>query len=89
MNEIGEVELDLFLELTVLTSLNLRRNHLRQLPASVGVLRSLVTLNLGNNRLLTIPSSLGLCKQLRVLMAENNRLEALPPGIARRLGTNN
>ena len=80
MNEIAEIDLDVFLHLVALTAVNLRQNCLRQLPSSIGVLKNLVTLNVGCNRLSYLPSSVGLCKQLHVLVADNNRMEALPPG---------
>jgi hypothetical protein len=80
MNDLAEVEPEVFMRMPSLTSLNLRQNALRHLPSTLGALKSLVSLNVGCNRLSYLPSSLGYCKQLRVLMADNNRMEAVPRG---------
>jgi Leucine-rich repeat (LRR) protein len=80
MNDLAEVDSEVFIRMPSLTSLNLRQNALRHLPTTIGALKSLVSLNVGCNRLSYLPSSLGFCRQLRVLMADNNRMEAVPGG---------
>ncbi len=57
---------DVCQRLPSLTSLNIRQNQLRQLPATLGMLRSLTSLNVGGNRLSYLPSAISSCRALKV-----------------------
>src|SRR5687768_12589311 len=70
--------LSLICRLTGLRRLNLRRNHLGQLPESFEQLQSLEHLNLGSNHLGQIPAQLRRLTRLKYLHLGNNNLSSVP-----------
>jgi Leucine-rich repeat (LRR) protein len=64
--------------LVSLTDLDLSKNRLRELPASVGALQNLRRLNLSENILEQLPRTFGECASLEDLDLSNNKLSDLP-----------
>lgn len=68
-------------QLPALTTLLVNTNSIKELPESVGTLRSLVRLNARFNMLRTLPASIGGLAQLVSLDVSNNCLADLPGAI--------
>jgi Leucine-rich repeat (LRR) protein len=63
------------------TSLNLRRKNLRELPESIGFLTNLKDLDLPENEFTKLPDSIGLLLKLQHLNLRSNTLTSLPESI--------
>jgi len=64
--------------LQFLEVLDLKKNLLREVPASIASIPSLSSLDLSGNQLVTLPAELGQCRSLRTLNVSDNDLHALP-----------
>ena len=73
INDVSGIE-----NLRGLTRLNLLRNDLTHLPASIGILTNLTRLDLANNQLTQLPDEFGQLSKLRHLNLEANELCELP-----------
>ena len=73
IQEINEIN-----TLVKLTQLNLLRNRLRRLPASIGELKYLVKLDLANNFLTSLPTEISDLRRLKHFNLECNELSSLP-----------
>jgi hypothetical protein len=63
--------------------LKLAKNSLRELPYSIGKLRSLADLDVSHNALTSLPPTIGSLKKLTRLNASHNELPSLPSTIIR------
>jgi hypothetical protein len=70
-------------ELTKLTGLNLRGNHLSKLPPEFGKLKSLRYLNLANNIIYELPVEIENLTQMITLQLDHNQLSKLPAEIGK------
>jgi Leucine-rich repeat (LRR) protein/Ca2+-binding EF-hand superfamily protein len=70
----GEID-----SLGALEILRLNNNDIRELPDSMGGLRSLKRLDLSQNRLEALPAAMGNCTALEMLNASGNKIGLLPP----------
>lgn len=61
---------------TILNSLNLKSNRLRNLPESIGSLSSLEYLNLRNNMISVLPESISFLSSLKMLDLHGNKLNS-------------
>ena len=61
--------------------LDANKIDLKELPESIGNLKSLGILYLDNNQLKSIPESIGNLKSLGILYLDNNKLESIPESI--------
>ncbi len=66
-----------FSSFTLINSLNLKSNRLRNLPESLGFLTSLEKLNLRNNVLSNLPRSLNSISSLKILDLHGNKFSSL------------
>jgi hypothetical protein len=67
--------------LAQLKTLNLAKNNLEKLPASIGKLTRLMFLKLGKNQLTSLPNSIGNLTNLKQLFLSYNKLSVLPESI--------
>ena len=65
------------------TSLDLSKNRIDQLPATVAGLKELISLNLSQNHLAEIPDTIGECYRLEELYLAANRLASFPLTVGR------
>jgi hypothetical protein len=80
--KLSELLTDLHKNVPTLTALNLSRNNLTEIPATIGNLTALTRLDLSHNIKLTeIPATIGNLTALTELYIENNNLTALPAEI--------
>lgn len=68
-------------DLTLLTTLNLSCNQLREIPESIGRLVNLAVLDLRDNQIQRLPGSMSKMKSLRTLDVSFNKLKYLPQGL--------
>jgi len=68
---------------TEITSLDLRKKNLNELPDWIGHLSSLKELNLQQNNLTELPESIGYLSGLTTLILDFNQLTVLPDSIGR------
>ena len=66
---------------TFVTTLNLSRNDIASLPASIGDLTALKTLHLEDNKIVTLPDSIGRLTALKTLNLSYNDIVSLPASI--------
>jgi len=69
--------------LTALTVLDLKENHLAEIPGSIAALVALTHLDVSVNRLAAVPDELGALAALEWLSLARNRLPALPAALQR------
>uniref|UniRef100_A0A3B4BL01 Leucine-rich repeat protein SHOC-2 n=1 Tax=Periophthalmus magnuspinnatus TaxID=409849 RepID=A0A3B4BL01_9GOBI len=81
LTSLTELVLSITLQNTVPLQ-NLSRNHLQELPCSLGDLRHLQKLSLEHNQLGSLPDSVGRLSCLRLLDCNNNQLTTLPSSLA-------
>ncbi len=71
------IKLPNFSKFTSLKTLNLKSNRLRNLPESIGLIKSLENLNLRNNMLAKLPSSISSLSSLKSLDLHGNKLTSI------------
>jgi Leucine-rich repeat (LRR) protein len=61
--------------------LDISKNKLKEIPASIGKLENLEYLNASKNKLRSVPYTLGYLKKLKILVLNQNEIETLPKEI--------
>eukprot|EP00804_Cyclotella_cryptica_P012073 CCRYP_004514-RA/>CCRYP_004514-RA protein AED:0.59 eAED:0.50 QI:0/-1/0/1/-1/1/1/0/479 len=77
-NSIRDISNSNIHHLSKLTHLNLLRNQLTHLPASIGLLKNLTRLDIANNFLTELPTEISALSRLTQLNVECNELSELP-----------
>lgn len=61
-----------------ITELYIASNKITELPADIGMLRSMVIFDASNNQLRSLPGSLGMCSFLKTVLLFDNQIQTLP-----------
>jgi len=77
-NILVTVPLEVTLFATTLTTLDVSKNRLRELPAAIGRLVALMTLDCRWNSLRTLPQEIATCGKLKEALISGNRFSAIP-----------
>lgn len=82
-NKLSKLDASKLCCLRQLTSLNLSKNEIKQIPLEVVFLRNLSVLDVSYNKLSKIPFTIGLLNKLRHLNLSHNQLQYFPESILR------
>ena len=80
-NDLFELPLDVFRDMSCLVSLDLSRNSLKDMPPSIALCTALTRVNLSHNQIHELPDTLSRLRNLRYLYVGYNPLRQLPPAI--------